>query len=256
MKSGSNCLVFGGTGLIGTALINRLKARGHTVVNVSTTESCGADDNVIMSLGVDTSIQSLSEIEDKFPPFDEVFHLASHSTATEMNKIQLGVEHDVLESIIQTFDCRISYASSYAVYDESKFPKGDVKNNYRQAKRDTEIVIREYQNDNEFNVRGFRIPAVYGGEDNTRALYRIKERLEKDEAIVLDKTNVIFCYVVDVVDGLLSDNKGIEGMVDIDAVEVPMLEMVTALKNKLNSNSRIEIELTVDEQTLMDTILF
>ena len=255
MKSGSNCLVFGGTGLIGTSLINRLKAKGHTVVNVSTTESCGADENVIMSLGTDTSIHTLSKIEDKFPPFDEVFHLASHSTSTKMNKIQLGAEHDVLESIIQTFDCRITYASSYAVYDETKFQKGDVKNNYRQAKRDTEIVIREYQNDDEFNVRGFRIPAVYGGESNTRVLYRIREKLEKDETIVLDKTDIIFCYVNDVIDGLLSDDKGVSGIVEIEATSVPMLEIVTALRGELNSNSVIEIELTYDEQHLMDTIL-
>lgn len=257
MKSGNKYLVFGGTGVIGRALIKELKSFNGYVVNVSLkNENPDADENILLDLSENTDILDMISLERQLGhEFEEVFYLASYSTSATMNRRQLTNEPLVLENIIQTFECMISYASSYAVYDETDFEPTEIKYYYQRAKQQSETVIRNYLNDIGVNIRGFRIPAVYGGEDNTRALYKIADKLKRDEDVILDKTIVSFCYVGDVVSALLSDNKGIDGVVSIDAVEVNLLETVTALKSKLHSVSEIIIDPNDDVKDLVRLIL-
>lgn len=261
MKNGvKTILVFGGTGLIGTALIKRLKARNYAVVNVSlNNESPLADLNIKMNISDKHEIEDLQHIKDQFferssldEDFDEVYFLASYSTSEKMNKITLSNERDTVENIIKAFNGRISYASSYAVFDESKFGKGDIKESYRNAKIETDKMLFRYIDKGVRSVRSFRIPAVYGGENNNRALYKIRGKLEKHETIILDKDFIEYVYINELIDDLVGDKVG---FIAVGAHKASLINVVCALKEELESQSVIVPNTTDEEEKLIKCIL-
>ena len=248
-----NILVFGGTGLIGTALIKELKKYDNTVTNISLkNESPYADKNIKMNLAQVTlsEIESICKNDFKTESYDEVFYLATYSTSDKMNKMQLMNEATTLEYICRTFKhSRISYASSYAVHDKTIYPKGDVKNAYKVAKMNSERVLEEHIN-NFRNIRVFRIPAVYGGSDNDRALYRVAKKIQNNIDVVINKDEISFQYLDEVVDYLISDE---EGFIDIQCEVVNFRSIVNRLKIELNSTSNIT-EVTDISQSEIDLI--
>lgn len=167
-----------------------------------------------------------------------VYCLATYSTRNTMNKISLNREADILDNIIQAFDCSVRYASSYAVYDDNKYQKGDIQINYIRAKRDAEAKVTFYAG-LDFDVVGYRIPAVYGGENNVRAMYKIVKKLKENEEIVLDKDVIEFCYISDVVDSLLSTKGCWDGIVEVPSEKVNLKTIVLRLKAELQSTSNI-----------------
>ena len=258
MKSGIKVLVFGGTGVIGTELIKKLKADGNIVTNVSkTTESGLADINLKMDLGaVDlTKMLELSEAID----VDIVYYLATYSTTDKMTKASLKQEAYILDMVIQAFNCSVRYASSYAVTDTIAYPKNDVRNYYREAKKEGEKTISFYAN-LDYDVVSFRIPAVYGGENNNRAMYKVINSLYKNETVELKKETVEFCYVEDVVNTMIDDRCSHTGLIQIPTEKINLKNLVYRLKGTLCSTSEIidnvpisqaEVELT---EHLLETI--
>lgn len=237
MKNGINALVLGGTGVIGKELIKRLKKDDNTVTNISlNSESELADYNFKMDLS-DMDLKQLLELSDSLN-IDVVYYLATYSTTKTMKKSYLLQEGNILDLIIQAFDCSIRYASSYAVMDDTIYPKNNIKNEYRKAKQNGEEVVNFYA-DLDFDVVAFRIPAVYGGENNERAIYKIVQNLKDNKDIVLDKTFIEFCYVEAVIDSLLCDENAYKGIVQIPSEKVHLKGLVERLKYELKSTSTI-----------------
>ena len=254
-----NILVFGGTGLIGTALIKELKKYNNTITNVSLkNDNALADRNIKMNLSQEISVEELENIKKNdfiIEEYDEVFYLATYSTSDKMNKIQLANECTILENICTVFvnGTRLSYASSYAVHDKTTYPKGDVKNTYRQAKIDSERVLEKHI-DRFKNIRVFRIPAVYGGTDNNRALYRIAKKIKNNEDVVIDKDEIQFQYLNEVIDYLLSSE---EGFIDMQCETVNLRSIVNSLKIELQSTSNVTevTDITQSEIDLIEELL-
>jgi len=271
MKSGNDLyVVFGGTGVIGKSLIKRLVSENKKVVNISrVNKNEQANKNYQLDLGTasyDDIMRLYTKIRNDFSEYviKGTFYLATYSTSEKMSKKQLENEPNVVDNIIGLFGEPFLYMSSYAVMDDTKFKSGDVKINYRRAKTNTEKVITNFS---ELEVYALRVPAVYGGSDNHRAVYKIAERLKNNKDVCIHDNKILFVYLKEVVDEIMSiyskdglfpnsyEDFDLDNVFVLEKQELPLLNIVFNLKTVFKSSSDIIIDISDEEDAFIRTIL-
>lgn len=247
-----NILVLGGTGVIGTELIKDFKNKGHFVVNVSKNNvSPYADLNYKIdlshSVGVGTDIN-----------WDEIFMLSSYSTLDKMDLAYFENERENIKYLLKSNPrVKFYYISSYAVLDKTNYPTDSIRYQYRRSKLLAEKLLT-VMHATGHTVHSLRIPAVYGGENNNRSIYRIVDRLEQNLPIDITGDAEV-CYTEDIVDFYdeytTSKSWNTDIVSTIPAININLSRLILKIKEELNSTSEITVKLNNDEIDIMNEVL-
>ena len=168
----ANCLVTGGSGFIGSHLVDRLIELGHYVVNIDN-ESAISNDKFYKNYAAENykkDITNYKDIEPLFYGIDYVFHLASDA------RIQLAVKNpaqsldvnckgtlNVLEASKANGVKRIIYASTSSIYNEN-----GPSTIYSISKQFSENLIKIYTELDSVILRYFN---VYGNRQPSKGEY-------------------------------------------------------------------------------------
>ena len=200
----ANYLLTGGCGFIGSHIVDRLMADGHTVViidDLSTGSLQNLNSEAVFYKG---SVSNKRLIEKVFSShkFDAVFHEASHINTSVLDEdpfqdLEINVRGTLylLESVLKHKIGKFIYASSVAVYGSpKKIPITELDPvkpiySYGIAKRCAEEYIRYYSATRGINYHIARYGNVYGprqpiyGEVGVIAIFT--QRAVKNQPIVV-----------------------------------------------------------------------
>jgi len=221
---GKNVLVTGGSGVIGTHLINKLILQGAHVRNVDfRKQSSALTEAGVEHLCLDLSNENAQSLF-RFEP-DYVFHLAAdfersdethnfwnsnfrNNVLASRNIIEQIVKHDSLKKIV--------FASSYLIYDKALYcnpttPRKlkeqdpiDPRNLCGLAKLQTETDLEFLSQFYNFDVVSARIYRVYGEGSRDVISRWIRQILDGAEITVFSKDNKFdYIYAGDAAEGLL-----------------------------------------------------
>jgi ADP-L-glycero-D-manno-heptose 6-epimerase len=170
-------LVTGGAGFIGSNLVKRLAADGHTTVVLDDFSSATwknltdyKGDVLTVDLAGDTTALELLE------PFDVIFHEASITDTTLMDQRKMMTNN--VEGFRNLLDCavewrsRIVWASSASIYGQNPAPNKETQkpaplNVYAYSKLAMEHLAERYREKLKHPIVGLRYFNVYGpGEDH------------------------------------------------------------------------------------------
>lgn len=254
---GSICLVTGATGLIGRQVVERLLARGKTVVSVSLDEITlpGVSSHVVGDLRDFSLCLELTE------DVDEVYHLAGIKGSLEVTKSRpasflapmLQLNTNVLEACAMNSVARVVYTSSIGAYTDAQIFRevdglsGEPMDFYPGwAKRIAELQVRAYAEEHGSNWAIVRPCNVYGPGDNfdpenAMVIPSIMMKIRRGDSPVVvwgDGTAIRdFAFSGDVADGiLLAAEKGTRGsFVNLGSgVGYSVRELVETLKQFLD----------------------
>lgn len=222
-------LVAGGAGMIGSALCQRLIARGDEVVVVDNL-CTGSRDNIddLMATGQMSFVQA--DVAAEVPvtgPFDAVFNLACPPSPVDFDRLSLEILEVGSRGLSNLLDlarsrgCRILHASSSEVYGEpfvhpqSESYWGNVnpvgpRSVYDEAKRFGEALATAYHRRHGTPVRIARIFNTYGPRmrsDDGRVISNLVTQALHGEPLTIygdGSQTRSFCYVEDQVSGLIA----------------------------------------------------
>lgn len=256
-------LVTGGSGFVGSHLVESLLAEGHTVYIVDDL-STGRLDNLSHLLDHDnlTVWQQRVETLERFPAPDRIYHLASRASPDEftthpkhiMAANTTGLQH-LLEYAADT-DTRVLYASTSEVYgNPEQHPQpesyhGNVeirgpRSCYDVSKRYGETLAHVYQQQDDVDIRTVRIFNTYGPRmslDDGRVISTFIRQALQDSPLTVygDGTQTrSFCYITDL----------LQAMKNVMRAETPRHDVYN-----IGSEAEITIkELAQTVRTIVDT---
>lgn len=232
---GKEVMVTGGAGFVGSHLVTALHERG---AHVTVIDNCsrGAKGN-LEELG--DAIKFVEwDLDMEAPNFfkaDLVFDLAAvvfgvrhlYEEGADILTTNLRITQNVLEAAVSFYVKRLIYVSSSCVYDfegvsvphvesDVRFPESS----YGQSKYIGEVLCHAYAEQHGIDIRMARLFNVYGPGDSGNSPHVIPDFMRKAHAIKVAKDagqapgpfvmigdgeqTRSFCYVDDIVDGLLS----------------------------------------------------
>jgi ADP-L-glycero-D-manno-heptose 6-epimerase len=174
-------LVTGGAGFIGSNLVKRLTADGHTTVALDDFSSASWTNLVnypgdVVTLDVAGGVGAL----DALPPFDVIFHEASITDTTVMD--QRHMMHNNVEGFRNLLDravrwgSRVVWASSAATYGRGPSPNKESQNAaplnvYGYSKLAMERLALQYAPRLAHPIIGLRYFNVYGAGENHKGKF-------------------------------------------------------------------------------------
>ncbi|MEX0909952.1 MAG: SDR family NAD(P)-dependent oxidoreductase [Candidatus Paceibacterota bacterium] len=224
-------LVTGGAGFIGSALIQRLRLDGHTVVCVdsineyydpSLKESrLKLFDNQVSIHRIDIAHKkALSEIFSKYQ-FDTVCHLAAQAGVRYSITNPEVYVHSNITGLFSVLECmkdhgvkKLVFASSSSVYGESEevpFSESQSADQpvslYAATKRSGELMAHAYHKIHGLNVTALRFFTVYGpyGRPDMAPMIFTEKILKGEPIDVYNNGNMRrdFTYIDDIVEGFI-----------------------------------------------------
>ncbi|AGB30909.1 nucleoside-diphosphate-sugar epimerase [Natrinema pellirubrum DSM 15624] len=225
-------IVTGGAGFLGSHLCEELLASGQEVICVDNFGS-GQDSNVSQIRDhnrfriIEADIRKLPEL----PPADRIYHLASRASPADFTEFPVqialtntqGTKH-LLEHAVE-HDAKMLFASTSEVYgDPEVHPQPETYNGnvnirgprgcYDESKRFGETLTVAYHNEYDVDVRTVRIFNTYGPRmrpDDGRVVPTfLSQALQGEDLTIYGDGNQTrtFCYVDDMVDGILKVMNG------------------------------------------------
>jgi len=205
-------VVTGSAGFIGSTLVDRLKAEGHTI-------ECY--DNYMTGKVKNRTVKSIFELT-KLRHLDGIYHLGMPSSSPMYKDMPITNVVDMVHVSMAVFElarannCPLVYASSSSVYNRNDTP----------FEEDMEIRVTDYYTEQrywlermallysmEYGIRtiGLRFFSVYGPRDENKGQYAnivtqfILDILEDKSPLIFGdgKQNRDFIHVDDVVESLL-----------------------------------------------------
>ncbi|MEW6189197.1 MAG: UDP-glucuronic acid decarboxylase family protein [Actinomycetota bacterium] len=265
-------LVTGGAGFIGSHLCDALIEKGHHVICIDNFLT-GSRENIEHLL--DNENFELIEHDLTIPPstfdsqpltIDCIFHLASPASPVDFSKLSietlmvnsLGTYH-MLE-LARKNGAKILLASTSEIYGDPKVsPQSETywgnvnpvgsRSSYDEAKRFAEALVMAYYRRYDLEVVIVRIFNTYGPrmrrQDGRVIPNFIQQALDNSPITVYGdgSQSRSFCYIDDLVDGLLKAmfSKSAKGeIINLgNPHEIEVLELAHLIKEMCNSNSEI-----------------
>lgn len=266
-------LVTGGSGFIGSHLIEKLLSKGHYVICV--------DNNYTGSIKNIKDFKNADRFEfirhditlPLFIEVDEIYHLACPASPKAYQKNPLKtIKTNVLGTfnmlgLAKRLQIRILFTSTSEVYGDpevSPQPEsywGHVnfvgpRSCYDEGKRCAETIMKEYHNQHQVDIRVARIFNTYGPNmdpDDGRVVsnFIVQSLQNKDITIYGDGSQTrSFCYVSDTVDALLCIMQGdkIDPYNVGNPIEMSIKSLAQKIKNMVgNANSILYHDLPQDD---------
>jgi len=255
-------LVTGGSGFIGTHLIQKLTEKGNEVVNFDLRP--GKNQNIQFIQGDTTSSQ---EVESAIRNVDAVFHLASVVSVRKteedpLKTLNIGIDgtRNVLEACRKNDIKKIIYPSSSEIYGEPlKLPiletdRLNPLSSYAVAKFVSEEFIKIYNKSYGLNYTIFRPFNVYGqNQSNDFVIPKfVSNALSHQPIDVHGNGSQIraFSFIDDVMEGFsLSLEKGNNEIFNIGNATEPLTIIDLARKVIQITESKSELRFIPFEQT-------
>lgn len=263
-------LVTGGSGFVGSHLVESLLAEGHTVYVVDDL-STGRLDNLSHLLDHDnlTVWQQRVETLERFPTPDRIYHLASRASPDEftthpkhiMAANTTGLQH-LLEYAADT-DTRVLYASTSEVYGnpeqhpQSEEYHGNVeirgpRSCYDVSKRYGETLAHVYQQQDDVDIRTVRIFNTYGPRmslDDGRVISTFVRQALQDSPLTVygDGTQTrSFCYITDLLQAMKCVMRAEAPRHDVynigSEAEITIKELAQTVRTIVETNSNLVYE--------------
>lgn len=259
-------LVTGGAGFIGSHLCERLLNEGNDVICLDNFFT-GSKDNIRHLLGNDHFELIRHDVtKEFFAEVDQIYNLACPASPPhyQYNAIKtiktsvLGVLH--MLGLAKRCGATILQASTSEIYgDPQVHPQKEdywgnvnpigIRSCYDEGKRCAETLMMDYHRQNHVDTRIVRIFNTYGpnmavNDGRVVSNFIIQALQNKDITIYGDGSQTrSFCYVSDLVDGLvkmMNNNKGFVGPVNLgNPSERSILDFAKYIIELTNSNSKI-----------------
>ncbi len=259
-------LVTGGAGFIGSHLCERLLNEGNDLICLDNFFT-GSKDNIRHLLGNDHFELIRHDVtKEFFAEVDQIYNLACPASPPhyQYNAIKtiktsvLGVLH--MLGLAKRCGATILQASTSEIYgDPQVHPQKEdywgnvnpigIRSCYDEGKRCAETLMMDYHRQNHVDTRIVRIFNTYGpnmavNDGRVVSNFIIQALQNKDITIYGDGSQTrSFCYVSDLVDGLvkmMNNNKGFVGPVNLgNPSERSILDFAKYIIELTNSNSKI-----------------
>ena len=236
-------LVTGGTGLIGSKLVERLKEQGHKLTVISTRERKIPGVKVFKA-----NVKDRDKIFEIVKGHDVVFHLAAILDESLPVDLQYSVNVDgtfnVFDACLEHDVKKVIYTSSVGVYGELEKLPGDEKSpfnaisTYEKTKKEVELYIPKYK-EKGLPIVILRPTIVYGPGSNM--FDGLIAKVEKGSPYIGDGSNKWpLVYVDDVVDALMlafeNDDVIGEDFIISDKQAYPYKQIVKTIRRYLNKS--------------------
>jgi nucleoside-diphosphate-sugar epimerase len=243
-----NCLVTGGSGFIGTALVDALLREGHRARIYDVRPSA-----VFESHATRGDVRDVNRLTESMRGVDLVFHLAAeHRDDVRPASLYYDVNVQGARNVVAAAEAcgvgRIVFTSTVAVYgleageaDEST-PTAPF-NDYGQSKLESEHVFHEWAARGAGRTLAIVRPTVVFGENNRGNVFTLIDQIRRRRFVMVgDGSNrKSMCYVGNLVP-FLSRSLVVEGISVTNYVDKPDLtaaELVELIRTELGIEGRL-----------------
>ncbi|WOL04033.1 UDP-glucuronic acid decarboxylase 2-like [Canna indica] len=259
-RKGLRVVVTGGAGFVGSHLVDRLIARGDSVIVVDNFFT-GRKDNVIHHLGnPNFELIRHDVVEPLLLEVDQIYHLACPASPVHYKFNPTNVVGTLnMLGLAKRVGARFLLTSTSEVYgDPLQHPQSEtywgnvnpigVRSCYDEGKRTAETLTMDYYRGAQVEVRIARIFNTYGPRmciDDGRVVSNfVAQALRKEPLTVYGdgKQTRSFQYVSDLVEGLMKLMEGEHvGPFNLgNPGEFTMLELAKVVQDTIDSNAKIE----------------
>ena len=178
----NNVLVIGGSGFLGTHVINQLLLQGFQVTNLDI-NSCNIESKNLTNVYLNI-VEDLDFLENNKNKFDYVINFAGisdldycHKNPKESLTVNIMSNLNIIDILKES-----SKLKKY-IYASSAYASGTSGSFYAIGKKTCEEIIKEYSENYNFNYTILRYGSLYGlGSDNRNSIYRfLKSALKKSK---------------------------------------------------------------------------
>uniref|UniRef100_A0ACD5U2L1 Uncharacterized protein n=1 Tax=Avena sativa TaxID=4498 RepID=A0ACD5U2L1_AVESA len=259
-RKGLRVLVTGGAGFVGSHLVDRLVARGDSVIVVDNLFT-GRKENVMHHFG-NPNFEMIRHdvVEPILLEVDQIYHLACPASPVHYNWHKTNVVGTLnMLGLAKRIGARFLLTSTSEVYgDPLQHPQVEtywgnvnpigVRSCYDEGKRTAETLTMDYHRGANLEVRIARIFNTYGPRmciDDGRVVSNfVAQALRKEPLTVYGdgKQTRSFQYVSDLVEGLMKLMEGEHiGPFNLgNPGEFTMLELAKVVQDTIDPNARIE----------------
>ena len=179
----NNVLVIGGSGFLGTHVINQLLLQGFQVTNLDI-NSCDIESKNLTNVYLNI-IENLDFLKNNKNKFDYVINFAGisdldycHKNPKESLTINIISNLNIIDILKES-----SKLKKY-IYASSAYASGTRGSFYAIGKKTCEEIIKEYSENYDFNYTILRYGSLYGlGSDNRNSIYRFLKSALKNSKI-------------------------------------------------------------------------
>jgi len=176
-------LVTGGAGFIGRYLVDSLLPHNEVSIYDNFSNSSKADIESLIDKGakfVNEDILDYQKLQKSCIEFDLIIHLAAKTDVSDSvihpeitNEVNVTGTENIMKCCIENKIKKIIFASSAAVYDESKIPvnenaKTNPSSPYGKSKLAAEQKIKKISRESDINAVSLRMFNVYGKGQNKK----------------------------------------------------------------------------------------
>jgi nucleoside-diphosphate-sugar epimerase len=249
------CLVSGGTGFTGAALVKRLVEKGHTVRVLDNQKGIFFDE--LATLGAQITLGSVTDgaLVDKLTEgCERVYHLAAAFRKVNLGKaaywdVNVNGTRRMLEAAERHAVPRFVYCSTCGVHGNVKRPPGSEsapiapEDYYQYTKYQGEVVAREFL-DRGMWISILRPAAIYGPGDPER-FFMIYKRVSKGRFVFLGDGSTTYhpLYIDNLIDAfeLASEVDAARGQAYLIADEeyVPIKTLVLGIAEALGVKLKV-----------------
>lgn len=249
------CLVSGGTGFTGAALVKRLVEKGHEVRALDTQKGLFFDE--LEAMGAQVTLGSVTDaaLVDKLTEgCDRVYHLAAAFRKVNLGKqaywdVNVNGTRHMLEAAWRHRVPRVVYCSTCGVHGNVEHPPAGEDapiapaDYYQYTKWEGEVVAREYL-DKGMWISILRPAAIYGPGDPER-FFMIYKRVAKGRFVIFGDGSTTYhpLYIDNLIDAfeLASEVDAARGQAYLIADEefVPIKKLVLGIADALGVKCRI-----------------
>ena len=238
-----NCLVTGGSGFIGTVLVDSLVREGHDVRIYDVRPSAAFED-----LALQADVRNLDRLTESMRNVDVVFNLAAeHRDDVRPTSLYHEVNVGGARNLVQAAETcgveRIVFTSTVAVYGldcgeaNEMTPTGPF-NEYGRSKLQAEHVLQEWAARDSARTLAIVRPTVVFGENNRGNVFTLIDQIRRGRFVMVgDGSNrKSMCYVGNLVPflcrSLVVDGTSISNYVD--KPDLTAGELVAIIRAELN----------------------
>lgn len=190
-----NILVLGGTGFLGTRLVNALLENGHRVSIATRGIRRDAFGKRVHRIQIDRADQVSMEMVFRKTSYDVVYdHLAygARDVSTVLDAVSGGLYVMVSSAAVYTLRPGLR-EEDFLPETYSLSPNARENSSYAEGKRAAESALaREYSSRNALAVR---FPVIVGPEDNTRRLHFYAEHLLDERPMNIDNMDSRMSFI-------------------------------------------------------------